>query len=136
MSAQMNELLFEKRFLILGIGRLVTTEYRIFPSIRYSAEPSNRTEYRFSPIINTTLYLIPLGLSSSLYRFSTHFRDFDVNIAQNTSWLQQPFLYHVISNWLPDSSNNFAGFGTKRGAYLTGYGTQTKFLIVIVISTF
>src|SRR6218665_1349109 len=36
-------------FLILGIGRLVTTEYRVLPSIRYSAEPSNRTEYRFSP---------------------------------------------------------------------------------------
>jgi len=50
-------------------------------------------------------------------------------LLQNTSWLQQPFLYHVISNWLPDSSNNFAGFGTKHGAYLTGYGTQTKFLL-------
>jgi len=49
MSAQMNESLFKKKFLILGIGRLVTTEYRVLPSIRYSAEPSNRTEYRFSP---------------------------------------------------------------------------------------
>jgi len=38
-----NELLF-KLFLILGIGRLVTTEYRVLPSIWYSAEPSNRTE--------------------------------------------------------------------------------------------
>ena len=32
-------------FLILGIGRLVTTEYRVLPSIRYSAEPNNRTEF-------------------------------------------------------------------------------------------
>jgi len=36
MSAQMNELLF-KKILILGIGKLVTTEYRVLPSIRYSA---------------------------------------------------------------------------------------------------
>jgi len=50
MSAQMNELLFQKN-LILGIGRLVTTEYRVLPSIRYSAKPSNRTEYRFSPTL-------------------------------------------------------------------------------------
>ena len=28
---------------------LLTTEYRVLPNIRYSAEPSNRTEYRFSP---------------------------------------------------------------------------------------
>jgi len=48
MSAQMNELLL-KKFLILCIGRLVTTEYQVLQSIRYSAEQSNRTEYRFSP---------------------------------------------------------------------------------------
>src|SRR6218665_1727848 len=36
-------------FFKLGIGRLATTEYRVLPSIRYSAKPSNRTEYRFSP---------------------------------------------------------------------------------------
>src|SRR6218665_3418654 len=48
MSALMNESLFKKTTLILGIGRLVTTEYRGLPSIRYSAEPSNRTEYWFS----------------------------------------------------------------------------------------
>src|SRR6218665_1783612 len=34
--------------LMLGVGRLVTTEYRVLPNIRYTAEPSNRTEYRFS----------------------------------------------------------------------------------------
>jgi len=48
MSAQMNELLFKTKK-ILGIGRLMRTEYRVLPSIRYPAEPSNRTEYRFSP---------------------------------------------------------------------------------------
>jgi len=36
-------------FPILGIGRLVTTEYRVLPRSWYSAEPSSRTEYRFSP---------------------------------------------------------------------------------------
>jgi len=25
------------------------TEYRVLPSVRYSAEPSSRTDYRFSP---------------------------------------------------------------------------------------
>jgi len=45
-----------KKILILGIGRLVTTEYRVLPSIRYLAEPSNRTEYRFSPIKYSYIY--------------------------------------------------------------------------------
>src|SRR6218665_4049422 len=56
MSAQMNESLFKKNFLILGIGRLVTTEYRVLPNVKYSAEPSNRTEYRFSPNFEIQLY--------------------------------------------------------------------------------
>src|SRR6218665_1390574 len=63
MSAQMNELLL-KKILILVIGRVVTTEYRVLPSIRYSAEPSNRTEYRFSPtyyIGNKYLWTIICG---------------------------------------------------------------------------
>jgi len=38
MWAQVNELLFKKTFLILGFGRLVTTEYRVLPSIWYSDE--------------------------------------------------------------------------------------------------
>src|SRR6218665_2132796 len=53
MSAQMNESLFKKKILILGIGRHVTTKYRVLPNIRYSAEPSNRTEYRFSPTLDS-----------------------------------------------------------------------------------
>jgi len=36
--------------LILGFGRLVTTEYRVLPSIWYSAEPSSQSDYWFSPI--------------------------------------------------------------------------------------
>jgi len=38
----------EKFLLILGFGRLETTEYRVLPSIWYSAEPGSRAEYRFS----------------------------------------------------------------------------------------
>src|SRR6218665_2125470 len=49
-----------KFFLILGIGRLVMTEYRVLPSIRYLAEPSSRTDYRVSPkklYFNYTKYI-------------------------------------------------------------------------------
>ena len=49
MWAHVNKLLFKIVLTILGIGRLVATEYRVLPSSWYSAEPSNRTEYRFSP---------------------------------------------------------------------------------------
>src|SRR6218665_3159537 len=63
MSSQMNELLLKKN-LILGIGRLVTTDYRVLPSIRYSAEPSNRTEYRFSPNNGSSWEWRPLGVAA------------------------------------------------------------------------
>jgi len=39
----------QKLLLILGFGRRLTTEYRVLTSSWYSAEPSSRTEYRFSP---------------------------------------------------------------------------------------
>src|SRR6218665_177590 len=58
----------KQKILILGIGRLVRTEYRVLLSIRYSAEPSNRTEYRFSPIQNLLLLnlLLPNFLRPNL----------------------------------------------------------------------
>src|SRR6218665_1983872 len=40
--------------LILGFGRLVATEYR------YSAEPSSRTDYRFSPTDYLPISVVPI----------------------------------------------------------------------------
>ena len=68
MPAQMNESLFEKKILVLSIGRLVSTEYRVLPIIRYLAEPSNRTEYRFSPKLKV-LFILCVG-PSFLWNFS------------------------------------------------------------------
>src|SRR6218665_1016875 len=59
-------MLLKKINLILGIGRLVTTEYRVLPSIRYSTEPSNRTEYRFSPTYSTFTLQSVLSASACL----------------------------------------------------------------------
>jgi len=51
--------------LILGLGKLVTTEYRVLPSIWYSAEPSSRTEYRFSPSNNRHSYYMDVALAAN-----------------------------------------------------------------------
>jgi len=40
--------LLTKIFPILGIGKLVTTEYRVLPSSWYSAEPSSALKYLYS----------------------------------------------------------------------------------------
>src|SRR6218665_1770495 len=79
-------------FSILGIGRFVTTEYRVLPSIRYSAEPSNRTEYRFSPIPQafTNQFQQISSINSYNIRSATKYRPVFVVLMLTNSALDRP----------------------------------------------